>query len=99
MSGNTFTQVNLHDYLKANDYVIDPKRLVTIRPEPGISITLKKCQIFDYEFYDRNEGDVVIVGGGVMGYDISGKKHMDMVLTSTIQVPIELLKEKYEAVN
>lgn len=94
MSGQRFTSVPLADYLKVNDYKIAPDRVVTIRPEPGISIAIKNCQLFDFEFIDRNEGEVLIVDGGVMGRDFKGKKQQDSVLGATIEIPITFLKEQ-----
>jgi len=93
MSGQQFTEVSLSDYIKANNYVIKPNRLVTIKPEPGISITLKNCSVFDHEFIDRSVGEVVVINGAVMGYDSNNKRHTDLVIGSTILIPISNLKE------
>jgi hypothetical protein len=94
MSAQRFTSVPLSDYLKANDYKITPDRIVTIRPEPGVSIAIKNCKLFDYEFIDRNEGEVLIVDGGVTGIAFNGHKRCDSVMDATIEIPITFLKER-----
>lgn len=86
-------EVPLKTYLKINNQVVNHQHRVIIRESWGRTHYINNWEICDGYYLDGDNERVDLRNSDVRGVDFMGKEHQGSILTSSILLPVEFLKE------